>query len=354
MTEELEQDKSKKKKDILTNLEDIDLLTKSLIKDYGDNVVVPANSIVDSKSYIVPISPRLDLVLNGGIPDGTWITPTGPAGCGKTTLALHYAAKCQRPEYGSREVFYLDVEGRLKKINLLGIPGLDLKKFHAIRSHKKKILSGQEFLRIAENILRAISHAVVIIDSYSALCHESELVGDVGMSTRGAGGYTLLSQFCRQMCNIVPVMQSNVIGITHLMANVGSPYGGFVEKSGTSLTFHADIRLKAVRVKTWEVAGKNRPIGQVVTWHCTKSALGGPGGEVESYIRYGKGIDELYELMQMAIDVGMIEVSARGGWHTFKFLQDKKLQGGDEAYQFISSNPEVKSKLIEGMKNYSL
>lgn len=326
-----------------------DAVHKSIQSAYGDYVVIPGEAVLDESVRIVPVSPRLDLALNGGIPDGTWITSTGKAGCGKTTLALHYAAKCQRPEYGDREVYYLDIEGRLKKINLQGIPSLRMDKFHAIRSHKKKILSGQDFLKIGEDILRGVENCVLIIDSYSALCHESELVGEVGMSTRGAGGYTLLSQFCRQMCNVVPVMKSNVIGITHLMANVTSPYGGFTEKSGTSITYHADIKLKAKKFDFLEDSRK-RIIGQKVTWFCEKSALGGPGGEVEGYIRYGKGIDELYELLMMAKDIGLITETTRGGWHSLDFSAGEKIQGAEVVYQTIAGDLQLKGLLEQKLK----
>jgi recombination protein RecA len=338
-----------KEKGLLTNVEDTNLINDNLRKTYGDNVVTPGDTIVDEDTRIVPLSPRLDLITHG-VPDGTWMTVTGVSGCGKTTLALHYAAKAQRPEYGNREVYYIDIEGRLKKINLKGIPGLNMKKFHAVRSHKKRILSGQEYLKAAEDVLKGVSNVVVIIDSYSALCHENELMGDVGMSTRGSGGYTLLSQFCRQMCNVVPVMKSNVIGITHLMANVGSPYGGLMEKSGTSLTYHADIRIKAKKFVPWAVGSgeKTKRVGQIVTWLCEKSAMGGPGGEVDGYIRYGKGIDELYELILVAVDSGLIE-EAGAGWHTITYTGEK-FHGGEKLYQMLLENELARNELLNRLK----
>jgi protein RecA len=338
---------AEKKTGILTNLDDTDLINAEIKKQYGTDIVVPAKNVLDEPVRIVPLSPKLDLILSGGVPDGTFCTFTGPSGCGKTTLGLHYAAKCQRPEYGSREVFYINVEGRLKHVNLKGIPGLNLEKLHIIGSHKKKILSAQEYLKISEDILRAISNCVVIIDSYSALCHENELIGDVGMSTRGAGGYTLLAQFLRQMCNVVPVMKSNVIGITHLMANVSSPYGGLTEKSGNALTFHADIRLKAKKVEAWKAGEKQ--IGQVITWQCIKSALGGPGGEVEGYLRYGKGIDELHELLVTAIDFGLISVVGKG-WHTLNFLNSEKIQGEENLNKMFRESLELRQALETKMK----
>ena len=45
----------------------------------------------------------------------------GPAGSGKTTTALQIAANAQKEAYGSRDVWYINVEGRLNRKNLEGI-----------------------------------------------------------------------------------------------------------------------------------------------------------------------------------------------------------------------------------------
>jgi RecA/RadA recombinase len=160
---------------------------------------------------------------------------TGQPKCGKTTTSLDFAANAQKPEYGSgsykdgRMVYYLNIEGRLKKRDLEGIPGLNLEKFDVIGSQTGKILRAEEYLQIAERIINQEPGCVVIIDSYSALCTEAEITSDMDKMQR-ADGAKLLAKFCRKVANVIPVNKNIVIGITHLMGNPTGYGAEFKEK----------------------------------------------------------------------------------------------------------------------------
>lgn len=291
-----------------------------MAKKYGKGVILGGNSIIDEEIQILPIGPSVDLLIGGGVPEGSWVNLSSKQGLGKTTLALQLAANCQKPEYGERDVYYIDIEGRLKKKNLLGIKGLRMDKFHAIRSTKEKILSAQDQLSIAEEILKEHERCVMILDSYSALCHEKELLEGIGTSTRGAGGYTLLSGFCRQMSQVVPIRKHIVIGIMQMMANPSGYGAALQEKGGFAVMHQGDVWLRGRAMKPWEDGGK--PIGQIVTWQALKTAMHGGivGAECDSYIRYGVGIDSLRELLQYAVDIGLIGL-AHGGRYTCSYMQ---------------------------------
>ena len=70
-------------------------IKESVKKDFGDNIIVSAASVVDKKSVIIPVSPAIDMVLNGGIPEGSFVVLTGQPKCGKTTTSLTFAATAQ-------------------------------------------------------------------------------------------------------------------------------------------------------------------------------------------------------------------------------------------------------------------
>ena len=128
-------------------------LAEDVTKTFGDDVILSGNALVDQKVLTIPVSPALDIVLNGGIPEGSFVVLTGQPKCGKTTTSLDFAATAQRSEYqgklkDTREVYYLNIEGRLKKRDLEGIPGLNLSKFHIIGSQQGKILHAEEYLQI--------------------------------------------------------------------------------------------------------------------------------------------------------------------------------------------------------------
>ena len=216
-------------------------LKEDVTKTFGDDIILTGNAIVDKKGVVIPVSPSLDIILNGGIPEGSFVVLTGQPKCGKTTTSLDFAATAQRLEYkgdlkDSREVYYLNIEGRLKKGDLEGIPGLNLDKFHVIGSQQGKILHAEEYLQIGEKIINEIPGSVLIIDSYSALCTEAEITSDMDKMQR-ADGAKLLAKFCRKVANVIPVNKNIVIGITHLMGNPTGYGAEFKEKSGQAIAY---------------------------------------------------------------------------------------------------------------------
>jgi predicted ATP-dependent serine protease len=108
------------------DINELDKLTKEIVAEFGEGVFIDANMIKERRKTVIPVSPAINYIFGGGISSGSWVTFTGRAKLGKTTTALHFAAKAQRPEYGGRTVYYIDAEGRLKNRDISGIPGLDL------------------------------------------------------------------------------------------------------------------------------------------------------------------------------------------------------------------------------------
>jgi recombination protein RecA len=324
-------------------------IKESVTKDFGADIILSASAVVDKELLVIPVSPSIDMILNGGIPEGSFVVLTGQPKCGKTTTSLDFCATAQKPEYGGRQVYYLNIEGRLKKRDLEGIPGLDLTRFSIIGSQTGKILHAEEYLQIAERIINEEPGCVLIIDSYSALCTEAEITSDMDKMQR-ADGAKLLAKFCRKVANVIPVNKNIVIGITHLMGNPTGYGAEFKEKSGQAIAYQTDIKLKAKSFKPWILSSDNTQIGQEVEWQVVCSALGPPGGNITSYIRYGQGIDRYMELITIATDVGLINKS--GAWYTLSFLSEEKskFQGTEKIRTFLIDNPEAYKILHKEVK----
>lgn len=323
-------------------------------KAFGQDIILNGNAIMDRKSIIIPVSPSLDIVLNGGIPEGSFVVFTGQPKCGKTITSLDFASTAQKPEYQGdldkpREVYYLNIEGRLKKRDMEGIPNLDLSRFHVIGSQQGKILHAEEYLQIGEKIINEIPGSIVIIDSYSALCTEAEITSDMNKMQR-ADGAKLLAKFCRKVANVIPVNKNIVIGITHLMGNPTGYGAEFKEKSGQAIAYQTDIKLRAKSFKPWTVGSDNTQIGQEINWQVVVSALGSPGASITSYLRYGDGIDKYMEAICLASDIGLI--SKGGAWYTLTSLPDKpKFQGTEKVRNFLLENTEAYENLVSAIKD---
>ena len=74
-----------------------DEVSNSVVSKYGD-VVRSGTEVLQNINNlnVISISPALDIALGGGLREGSVVVMTGDPKSGKTTTALHFAAKCQK------------------------------------------------------------------------------------------------------------------------------------------------------------------------------------------------------------------------------------------------------------------
>lgn len=319
----------------------IDSYTKELEKrlKLDKGVITTGESIAQFERKIISVSPALDIGLSGGIPQGSWVLCSGKPKCGKSSLALHFAKHCIDNDMS---VFYFDIEGRLKTMNLLGIENLPSDKITVIRSRQGNILDAEQNLTIAEDIIKNVPGALVIVDSSSALCSASEQIATITGQTRNQGP-KLLASFCRKLGNVVPVNNSIVFIIQHLIANTSGYGSPFMEDGGNKIVYQGDVKIRSKGFSDW-VDGTSI-LGQTIKWEVEFSALGPPGAKVESYLRYGMGIDELWEWSQIGIELGLIE--AKGAWYNFQPIigEDLKVNGQKNIWLKLKESPEILNML---------
>lgn len=326
----------------------VKLAADSINKSIGKNVCTDTAEFLSRPKHIIKWSPSLDLILSGGIPEGSWVSVSGPPKTGKTTSLLYLAAKAQRPEYGNKTVWYLNVEGRIKEMNLNGIKGLihtDPSRFRLIGSTEEKLMTTEDYLNAADTILKTQPGAFIIIDSMSALADGREVEGGVGTQTRG-NNQKLISQFVNNACNLVPVRNAILCGVNHIYSNTSGKGPPRVEKTSARWLYQADVRLRLIMSKPWVSGGEE--IGKEITWKCEAAALGGPNKMISSRLRYNVGIDEVAEILQFGKSSGLIEEAAAGGWCSLVYLaeqyegEDKvpKLQGLEKLSNYMDEHPE--------------
>ncbi len=318
-------------------------------KDFGEGTLIDGPTVLAEKRVSIPICPTLDIITSGGIQEGSWVGITGNPKTTKTTSALAFAANCQRPEYGSRPVYYAKAEGRLSLTYLKGIAGLDMSpgKFFVITSKKGRVLTAQDHFKIYEKVLRTVPRAVLIIDSISALCDERESEGGTGTETRGAGA-KLTSQFINIMSNVVQVNDCIVIGITHLMCNTSGWGAKYTEKATRRWHYQCDYQLRTKGKEDW-LAGEKQ-IGFKVKWECETTPTGPPNTTIDTYFRFGTGLDGLFEVVNFGSSLGYVKKS--GAWYSLDFLGKPehkhllrgredvpKFHGADKAYAALLENP---------------
>lgn len=336
---------------------------KMLEKKFGINVCVSAEKFLADKKAIIPVSPAFDIALGGGIPEGSWVLIGADSKVGKTSLALKVCANAQRAEFGKRKVWWFSVENRHKEMYLTGTKGLmlDDDRFQIVASSEDKLMTAEDYLNGIIDVLMNEKKAIIILDSYATLVHPKEFEEGVGTSTRG-GVQVLLSQFCKILAGVVPARKHIVMGITQNIANTSGYGAAKYMAGGTKIAYQADITIKGKKREFVTEDGVN--IAQKVDWVVECNALGAQKGayphtDVVSYMRYGIGVDDVLEGIEIGSEIGLVEKS--GAWYELSFMKnyvengkydpkDYKFQGIKKTMRYLDDNPLIVENLLKDIK----
>lgn len=324
----------------------MDSVLAEIERQFGD-VVRSGTAVIEENRAVIPVSPALDPMLGGGVPEGSWVTASGRFGCGKTTVALRFAANAQKPEYGSRPVFYFSIESRWEEKNARGTRGLIATPphFNVVESTDENILRAEDHLKIAALVLNSVPRAVLILDSPSMFSTSDAAAEGVEHQNRG-GANKLFGEFIRQNAAVCRVRRSVVWSNIHLARSQGQ-FAGWDEKIAETANYAAGVKIKIRYTQAWKVGDKQ--VGQVLKWRVDKSALSGPGGEADGYLRYGIGVDDDMERLTLGVELGLVTKS--GAWYSLDFLPEpRKVQGLEGAWALLQERPELSALLADRIR----
>ena len=272
----------------------------------------------------------------GGYPKGRIIEIFGPESSGKTTLALHAIAECQK--HGGRAAF-IDAEHAIDPIYAKNL-GVDINEL--ILSQPD---NGEQALEIAEMLANSGSINLIIVDSVAALVPQAELDGEMGDSSVGLQA-RLMSKAMRKIAGVLNKKECAVIFINQLREKVGVMYGNPETTSGgRALKFYASIRIDIRRTEA--IKQGSDIIGNTCRVKIVKNKVSPPFKQCEIDIIYGQGISKEAEILDRAVELGYVKKS--GAW--FEYKGNKIAQGRDAAKLYIKENEDVQAELLEQIKN---
>lgn len=305
---------------------------KQIEKTYGRGSVMR----LDDRPHLdVDVIPSGSLLLDnalgvGGYPKGRIIEIFGPESSGKTTLALHAIAECQK--MGGRATF-VDAEHSIDPVYAanLGVNTSDL-----ILSQPD---SGEQALEIVQMLASSGAIDLIVVDSVAALVPIAELEGEMSDNQVGLQA-RLMSKAMRKLAGILNKQNCTIIFINQLREKVGVFYGNPETTSGgRALKFYASIRIDIRRGE--QIKDGARQIGNVAKIRIVKNKVAPPFKTCEVDIIYGKGINKIGELLDYSVYKGLIKRS--GSWYE---VNDEKMgQGRDAAQRFLQARPELVEEL---------
>ena len=273
----------------------------------------------------------------GGVPKGRIVEVFGPESSGKTTLALHIVAECQKN--GGKAAF-IDAENALdpEYAKNLGCNSDDL-----LVSQPD---SGEQALDILQKLLETAALDVIVIDSVAALVPKAELDGQIGDVTVGLQA-RLMSQALRKLSGPINKSRTCVVFINQIREKIGVMFGSpETTPGGRALKFYSSVRLDIRRIAAikegTDMTG-NRTRVKVV-----KNKVAPPFKMTEFDIMYGKGISYSGDLLDLALQGGVVE--KMGSWFSYK--GDKIAQGREKVKALLDTDEKLMKNVLSDVKDY--
>ena len=315
----------------------LDNVIKSIEKQYGKGSIM---ILGEENNVDIPVIPSgsmsLDIAMGiGGYPRGRIIEIYGPESSGKTTLALHAIAEAQKK--GGAAAF-IDAEHAFD-LNYAKKLGIQVDSLVVSQPDY-----AEQALEIAENLVRSNAIDVLVIDSVAALVPRSEIEGEMGESQMGVQA-RLMSQALRKLTAAVSKSKTCLIFINQLRSKIGLIFGNpETTTGGNALKFYASIRIDIRKIAS--IKEKEVVIGNQVKVKVQKNKMFPPFREAVFDIIYGKGIDRLTDMINVAETDGIIVKS--GSWYAYN---DEKLgQGIANAAKNLKDNPELMKEIVNKIK----
>ncbi len=311
-------------------------------KDYGKGSIMRMG---EEKIENVEVIPTGSIGLNaalgvGGYPKGRIIEIYGPESSGKTTLAIHAIAECQRA--GGIAAF-IDAEHAFDRFYAANL-GVDIDNLYISQPD-----NGEQALEIADQLIRSSAIDIIVIDSVAALTPKKEIEGDMGDSAVGLQA-RLMSQALRKLTSTISKTNTTCIFINQLREKIGVMFGNpETTTGGNALKFYASVRLDIRKVTT--LKDGDTPIGNQVRVKIVKNKVAPPFRKAEFEITFGEGISKIGEIVDLGVEYGIIKKS--GSW--FSYGESKLAQGRDAVKELLKDNPELceelEAKIMEAIKD---
>ena len=293
---------------------------KNTVMRLGDNTVQAVESVSTG-------SLTLDIALGiGGLPKGRIVEIYGPESSGKTTMTLQAIAQCQK---AGGTCAFIDAEHALDPQYARKL-GVDIDNLLVSQPDH-----GEQALEIADMLVRSGAIDMIVVDSVAALTPKAEIEGEMGDSHMGLQA-RLMSQALRKITGNAKRSNCMVIFINQIRMKIGVMFGSpETTTGGNALKFYASVRLDIRRIG--QVKEGDEIIGSETRVKVVKNKMAPPFREAIFQILYGKGVNHLGELIDLAVAQDI--VNKAGAWYSY---QGEKIgQGKNNAIRHMEENPEM-------------
>ena len=267
-------------------------------KNYGKGSVMKLGDQASVKVDVISTgSINLDAALGvGGFPKGRIIEIFGPESSGKTTLAIHAIAECQK---NGGIAAFIDAEHAFDSFYAKKL-GVDIDNLLVSQPD-----NGEQALEIADNLIRSGAIDIIVVDSVAALTPKAEIDGEMGDSKVGLQA-RLMSQAMRKLTSTISKTNCCCIFINQLREKIGVLFGNpETTTGGNALKFYASVRVDIRRIQAIKDGDQN--VGNRVKVKIVKNKVAPPFRTCEFDLMFGEGISKLGEIIDLGVEHEIIK-----------------------------------------------
>lgn len=301
-------------------------------KQFGKNSVMRlGDNTVQAVEAVSSGSLTLDIALGiGGLPKGRIVEIYGPESSGKTTMTLQAIAECQK---AGGTCAFIDAEHALDPQYARKL-GVDIDNLLVSQPDH-----GEQALEIADMLVRSGAVDMIVVDSVAALTPKAEIEGEMGDSHMGLQA-RLMSQALRKITGNAKRSNCMVVFINQIRMKIGVMFGSpETTTGGNALKFYASVRLDIRRIG--QVKEGDEIVGSETRVKVVKNKMAPPFREAIFQILYGKGVNRLGEIVDLAVSQELVQKA--GAWYSY---QGNKIgQGKNNVIRHLEEHPELAKDL---------
>ncbi len=305
----------------------------ALQKLYGAQSVGYAKDLVSSKGSYSTGSLQLNAYLGGGFPIGRIVEIKGPYSSGKSSMAIHALADCQKQGH---KAMFVDLEGTFDKVYAHNL-GVNIQDLIYIPP-----MNGEDAMGMAEKLCKTGEIGLIVVDSIAAL-----LPGKIGEDEYGKANMAFHAKLVGEMTKrFVPVLSTNnvaMIAINQLRKKPGVSFGNpEYSTGGESVGFYASVILDIRKSGAVEKDKDGITISEPRKIKIEKCKINNSVSRTMMVdIIYGEGLDKYGEIVEAGLEVGVLQ--KKGSWYSHNDVMIG--QGKVQVKQFLKDNPEALEEL---------
>lgn len=349
-------------------MESINAILKSINKQFGDNLISVGASKANRGRFSLG-SPSADFMTYNAIPEGAWVEVSGPESSGKTLVAFLMAAdfirrEKKKSEEERRHILFVDCEGTLDPewcwtSAHYNVNDEDVRTYYVTPLGQ----SAEQIFDMIRSMVNSGQIGLVILDSLTAMAPQQ--VMDESFEKKEMGGISKpLADFVKRCTGLFNKYRTTFVGINGSIANMSGYGQAEVTGGGTYFKRACSLRIRTKKSTLFDddwnelKSTAENPSGHIIELALLKSKFCRSDRRLSFiHLNYRKGVDILWDTVELAINVGLIDNSVQG---TFKLIdpetgevmhtdsgEEVKIRGKKNLKPYFESHPEMWKKLYD-------